>query len=187
MENIYWIIIGIVIIVCYFLYYPMLPPKNYLPFDNFNSNRYLGKWHEIFRSNNIPFEQNLNYVTATYTQDEEGNLNVLNQGATLQYQNDNLIVKNQQYIKGNAYPTNYSNILLVKFFPLLRSPYVVLYSEDVKDDWRYDYAVVGSGDYIWFLSRSDNIPSEILKKMTQVAIKAGYDPQMIKKNRIEIN
>jgi apolipoprotein D and lipocalin family protein len=187
MENIYFILITIIVIVCYFFYYPRLTSSHYLSNNNFNVNQYLGKWHEVFRSSNIPFEQNLNYVTATYTKDQEGNLNVLNQGATLKYQNDDLIVQNQQYIKGNAYPTDVPNILLVQFFPLLRSPYVVLYSEDVKDDWRYDYAVVASGDYIWFLSRSDDIPSEILKKMTHVATKAGYDPQMIKKNRIKIN
>lgn len=183
MENIYWTIIGVILIVCYFLYYPNLPPKNYLPFDSFNPQQYVGKWHEVYRSDNIPFEQNLNYVTATYTMNEDGNLDVFNQGARLKYENNQLKIQNCQSIQGKAYLTDYPNILLVQFYPIFRSPYTVLYTEDVKDDWHYDYAVVAGGDYIWFLSRNEDIPSEILKKMKCIAKNAGYDLNMIRKTQ----
>ena len=54
-------------------------PEGVTPVTGFDSNRYLGTWHEIARLDHS-FERNLERVTATYAANEDGSISVLNKG-----------------------------------------------------------------------------------------------------------
>lgn len=62
--------------------------------------------------------------------------------------------------------------LEVSFFPFIWSDYIIEYVD--KD---YQYAVVGSTskDYLWFLSRKENIPKRKLEELKKLAKSKGYD------------
>ena len=54
-------------------------PSGIQPVQDFDVNRYLGKWYEIARLDHR-FERGLTDVSATYTLREDGKIDVLNQG-----------------------------------------------------------------------------------------------------------
>ena len=54
-------------------------PKGLEPVDEFDGDRYLGKWYEIARLDHS-FERNLSNVSAMYTEKEKGEIAVLNRG-----------------------------------------------------------------------------------------------------------
>ena len=58
-------------------------PDDVEPVDGFDSERYLGTWHEIARLDHS-FERNLERVTATYGLNEDGSISVLNKGFNTQ-------------------------------------------------------------------------------------------------------
>ena len=47
--------------------------------DNFNKEKYLGKWFEIARFD-YSFEKNLNNITAEYSLNKNGTIKVINRG-----------------------------------------------------------------------------------------------------------
>lgn len=58
-------------------------PDDVEPVVGFDSERYLGTWHEIARLDHS-FERNLERVTATYGLNEDGSISVLNKGFNTQ-------------------------------------------------------------------------------------------------------
>ncbi len=54
-------------------------PENITPVDNFNIERYLGKWYEIARLDHS-FEKGLTSVSAEYSLRPDGGLRVINTG-----------------------------------------------------------------------------------------------------------
>ena len=55
------------------------PPKGITPISQFDIKRYQGKWYEIMRLDHH-FERGLSNVTATYTPQENGSIEVVNRG-----------------------------------------------------------------------------------------------------------
>ena len=58
-------------------------PDDVEPVVGFDSERYLGTWHEIARLDHS-FERNLERVTATYGLNGDGSISVLNKGFNTQ-------------------------------------------------------------------------------------------------------
>ena len=54
-------------------------PKGVKAVDNFEKDKYLGKWYEIARFD-FRFERNLNNTTANYSLNENGTIKVVNKG-----------------------------------------------------------------------------------------------------------
>ena len=54
-------------------------PENITPVDDFNIERYLGKWYEIARLDHS-FERGLTSVSAEYSLRSDGGLRVMNRG-----------------------------------------------------------------------------------------------------------
>ena len=54
-------------------------PEGIQPVNDFNLNRYLGKWYEIARLDHS-FERGLNRVTAEYSLRDDGGVKVVNKG-----------------------------------------------------------------------------------------------------------
>ena len=125
-------------------------------------NKYLGKWYEIARFDHT-FERNMDYVTAEYKLLPDGMIQVINSG----YKNG----KFKETI-GKAKTTDISGLLRVSFFLNFYSDYRVLMID--KD---YQYVLVGgnSPKYLWILSRTPQLSSEILNNIINVAKEKGYD------------
>ena len=125
-------------------------------------NKYLGKWYEIARFDHS-FERNMDYVTAEYKLLPDGMIQVINSG----YKNG----KFKETI-GKAKTTDISGLLRVSFFLNFYSDYRVLMID--KD---YQYVLVGgnSPKYLWILSRTPQLSSEILNNIINVAKEKGYD------------
>lgn len=131
----------------------------------FDLSRYLGTWYEIARFDHS-FERGISYAQAHYSLKEDGTVKVENTG-----------IKDGEYKEsvGKAFqpdPENDPALLRVSFFGPFYSDYrVLMLTPD------YDYAVVGSkgSNYLWFLSRTPEVPSEILQAMIDEAQRRGYD------------
>ncbi|MBX2953701.1 MAG: lipocalin family protein [Leadbetterella sp.] len=141
-------------------------PENAVPVQNFDADRYLGTWYEIARLD-YRFEKNLDNVSAQYSLDKNGDVNVLNSGY-------NLKKKKWEKAEGRAKFRGDKNIaaLKVSFFGPFYSGYNV-----VALDENYQYALVAGKnlDYLWILSKTKSIPGEVKTRYLNLARDIGYD------------
>lgn len=132
------------------------------PVSSLDLNRYLGNWYEIARFDHS-FERGLTHAKANYALNPDGTIVVTNSG---------LLDGKQKESIGKAKITDTVGLLRVSFFGPFYSDYrVMMLAED------YSYALVGSKNakYLWILSRTPELPQEILTKILAVATARGYD------------
>jgi|WetSurMetagenome_2_1015567.scaffolds.fasta_scaffold48748_2 apolipoprotein D and lipocalin family protein len=133
---------------------------------NFDLQRYLGVWYEIAR---LPqsFENGLEQVTATYTLQDDGTIQVLNKGF------DTSKGKWKEAI-GKAYipDTAAGALLKVSFFWIFYAEYKVI----VLDSVNYSYAMVTSSSkkYLWILSRSPRVDQSVYDELIRKANEWGF-------------
>lgn len=129
---------------------------------DFDLNRFLGSWYEIARFDHR-FERGMDQTRATYVLREDGKVDVLNTG-----------MKKGEYseAKGVAKLTDKPGALRVSFWGPFYSDYRVMF---VDDDYQYALVGGGSDDYLWILSRTPQIPSEIKAQILAEAQRRGYD------------
>ena len=138
--------------------------------DEFDADRYLGKWYEIARMPHS-FEEGLQGVTAEYRLNGDGTLEVTNRG---------FHVENQEWQTaiGKAEPVeNMKAAYQVTFFWPFYGGYYVSWLDD-----NYQQAIVTSDshEYFWFLSRTPNVSQSDLDYALAKANEWGYDiDQMI--------
>jgi apolipoprotein D and lipocalin family protein len=131
---------------------------------SFELEKYLGTWYEIARFDHR-FERDLEFVTATYSLNEDGSIKVMNQG-----------IKNGKSKtaigKARLAKNGVNRNLEVSFFWIFYGPYNIL--ELDKD---YQLALIGSNssDYLWILSRQPQPDSNSINELLEKAKKRGYD------------
>ena len=130
--------------------------------------KYLGTWYEIARYDHR-FEKGLVGVTANYSMRSDGKIKVVNSG----YEN----TLDGEYTEsvGKAKipdPKNEPAKLKVSFFWFFYGDYFVL---ELDED--YQWAVIGSSSnkYLWILSRTPQMESEIYNDLLQRIADRGYD------------
>jgi apolipoprotein D and lipocalin family protein len=142
-------------------------PENVRPVDNFEVNKYLGKWHEIARLDHS-FERGLEKVTAEYSLRSDGGIDVKNRGFST---TDN----EWSEAEGKAYFVNDpgKGYLKVSFFGPFYGSYVV-FELDAED---YQYAFVSGPDlsYLWLLSRTPEVSDEVISKFIEKSKSLGFD------------
>jgi apolipoprotein D and lipocalin family protein len=129
-------------------------PDNITPVENFQLDKYLGRWYEIARLDHS-FERGLTRVTADYWLRDDGSVRVANRGYSVK--------KNERkQAEGTAYFVRDSNQghLKVSFFGPFYGSYVVF----ELDRENYQYALVSGPDksYFWVLAREPKPKEEIL-------------------------
>lgn len=141
-------------------------PEGVEPVDDFQLDRYLGKWYEIARLDHS-FERGLEQVTANYTLRDDGAVAVLNRGYSA-------ADGEWEEAKGKARfvgPED-EGYLKVSFFGPFYGSYVVfdLGRED------YDYAFVSGPDlsYLWLLSRTPQPDQAVIDRFMAQASKLGF-------------
>ena len=124
--------------------------------------RYLGDWYEIARFDHS-FEHGLEFCKANYAPKENGKIAVTNTG---------IKEGNPKTSNGKAKTTDTPALLRVSFFGPFYSDYRVMLLDD-----NYQWALIGSGSakYLWILSRTPELPKEILDTILAEAQRRGYD------------
>jgi apolipoprotein D and lipocalin family protein len=142
-------------------------PDNIKPVDNFNIERYLGKWYEIARLDHS-FERGLTSVSAEYSPRPDGGIMVINRGYS---QKEN----KWKEVKGKGYFVDRKDrgFLKVSFFGPFYGSYVVF---DLDKD-NYSYALVCGPDksYLWILARSSKMNDDLKKRLIDKATSLGFD------------
>jgi lipocalin len=135
------------------------------PVENLDVNKYMGKWYEIARLP-TPFEDGLDYVTATYTLKSDGRVDVLNEGI----KNGR---KSAAYGNARVQDPKLPSKLFVSFFLWFGSDYIVF----ELDQTNYQYAMVTSStkDYLWILSRKPKLEDGLYQNLLNTALKNGFD------------
>ena len=142
-------------------------PDDVNPVENFDINRYTGKWYEIARLDHS-FERGLDQVTAEYSLRDDGGVKVINRGFDTA---DNV----WQDIEGKAFFVNSETEghLKVSFFGPFYGSYVVF----GLDHEAYQYAFVAgyNKSYLWLLSRTPTVSDELLARFVQTSGELGFD------------
>jgi len=141
-------------------------PDNIEPVDNFDLDRYIGKWYEIARLDHR-FERGLSQVTATYSIKEDGSVRVFNKGFKQK-------TEKWEEAVGKARFVGDSNIghLEVSFF----GPFYGNYAVFELDHENYQYAfITGSENTLWLLSRTPTVSDQLQQRFLNAAKKLGYN------------
>lgn len=134
--------------------------------DNFDVQRYMGKWYEIARID-FKYEKDLSHVSATYFLNNDGAIDVYNRG--FNYKENKWTEADG---KANFNGDKNKGALKVSFFGPFYSGYNI-----VKMDPDYETVLVfgESHDYMWILSRKKTISEETKQKFLLYAKEKGYD------------
>jgi apolipoprotein D and lipocalin family protein len=142
-------------------------PSHVRPVSNFKVEKYLGKWYEIARLDNL-FERGLTHITAEYSLNEDGSLKVLNRG----YLPDE---NKWQESEGKAHFVEEPDqaYLKVSFFGPFYGSYIVF----ELDHANYQYALVAGPDksYFWILARQPKMNEDIKKVLIAKAASLGFE------------
>lgn len=141
-------------------------PEKVTPVNNFNLEKYLGKWYEIARLDHS-FERGLTQVTADYSLRDDGGVRVVNRGYSAKE-------NSWKEAEGKAYFVNKSNqgYLKVSFFGPFYGSYIVF-----ELDENYQYSLVSGPDksYLWILARRPEISKNLKEILTAKAAASGFD------------
>lgn len=141
-------------------------PDTVTPIKNFQLEKYLGKWYEIARLDHR-FEKGLQQVTAEYSLRDDGGVKVLNRG----YNSE----KNEwQEAKGKAYFVRKPNegYFKVSFFGPFYGSYVIF---ELDKDYQYAFVCGSNTSYLWLLSRTPTINTELKSRFIETARKYGFN------------
>lgn len=139
-------------------------PQGVVAVDDFEVDKYLGRWYEIARFD-FKHERNMNNVTANYSLKPNGTIRVENRGY------DTTKSKWKESIGVAKFAEDeHMGMLRVSFFRPFYSGYNV-----VKIDPEYQHALVigESKKYMWILSRTPNMPKDVLQSYVEHAKSLG--------------
>jgi apolipoprotein D and lipocalin family protein len=142
-------------------------PEGVQPVNDFELDRYLGKWYEIARLDHS-FERGLERVTAEYSLRDDGGVKVLNRGFSVE--------KGEwDEAEGKAFFVEDPSLgyLKVSFFGPFYGSYVV-FGLDQTD---YQYAFISGPDtsYLWLLSRTPKVSDEVMNDFLDQARARGFN------------
>jgi len=153
--------IATIVLMCAALCGCLGMPQNVQPVENFELERYLGKWYEIARLDHS-FERGLSNVTATYSLRDDGGVRVVNRGY------DESAAGWDEAV-GKAYFVDDADVgrLKVSFFGPFYGGYNIL----ELDMANYAYALVAGPDrsYLWILARDSNIDRALVDRLVATA------------------
>ena len=141
-------------------------PEGIKPVQQFELQRYLGKWYEAARLDHS-FERGLNRVSAEYSLREDGGVKVVNRGWDAEK-------KQWKEAVGKAYFVRNSDegYLKVSFFGPFYGAYVIF---ALDADYQYSFISGPDREYLWLLSRTPTVPASVMQKFKQQAASLGFD------------
>ena len=141
-------------------------PDGIEPVDNFELNRYLGKWYEIARLDHS-FERGLEAVSAEYSLRDDGGIRVINSGR-------NTDTQANQEAEGRAYFVEKPNLgyLKVSFFGPFFGSYVIF---ELDENYQYAFIAGNTTNYLWLLARTPEVSQELVNQFISRATQLGFD------------
>jgi apolipoprotein D and lipocalin family protein len=141
-------------------------PDGIEPVSKLDLQKYKGTWYEIARLDHS-FERGLSAVTADYSLNPDGSVNVINRGYSAED-------GRWQEADGHAVtiPDSPEGHLKVSFFGPFYASYVVF---RLDDDYRTAYVTGFNKDYLWLLSRSPRVEDEVIRQFKATARERGFD------------
>ena len=130
-------------------------------------DRYLGKWYEIARYPNR-FQKGCVASTAVYSLHEDGSIHVLNECSKGSLKGSIRRAEGKAWVVDKDTQAK----LKVQFFWPFRGDYWII---DLGRD--YEYAVVGhpKRKYLWILSRTPEMKTEVYQLILEGIVRNGYD------------
>lgn len=141
-------------------------PRGAVAVKNFDIKKYLGRWYEIARLD-YKFEKNMDNVTAEYSENPNGSIQVRNKGYDYIKKIWNESIGEAKFIKNTLEAR-----LKVSFFKPIWAGYNVI---DIDEDYQYALVAGSSLKYLWILSRTTTIPESIRQRFIEKARKIGYN------------
>lgn len=141
-------------------------PAGIEPVQNFQLDRYLGKWYEVARLDHR-FEEGLTNVTAEYIKRSDGGLRVVNRGYAVNE-------STWQEAEGKAYfaREHDEGFFKVSFFGPFYGAYVIF-----ELDEKYSHAFIAGNNrgYLWLLSRTPTVSEDVKSRFLEQATSKGFD------------
>lgn len=147
------------------------PPAGMTAVSPFDIQRYAGKWYEIARLDHS-FERGLSDVSATYRQQPDGSVEVINRGFDSKK-------KAWNQATGRALFTGDSNraSLKVSFFGPFYGGYHVVALD--QKEYRWAMVVGPNRDYLWILARDKQLPAGVREQLLRQASQLGLDAEKL--------
>lgn len=146
------------------------PPNDIHPITGFELSRYLGQWYEVARIDNR-FEKGLVQVSADYSLREDGGVKVVNRGWEGSQGRWKESVGKAYFVESPE-----KGALKVSFFGPFYGGYNII---KLDDNYQYSLVVGPNKDYLWILSRTPTMPSELLEDYIQFATQYGFERDRI--------
>jgi len=142
-------------------------PDGVKPVQDFEIDRYLGKWYEIARLDHS-FERGMTDVTAQYSLRDDGGVRVVNRGFKTAA-GEWTEADGKAYFVGDPA----TGMLKVSFF----GPFYGAYNVIALDREGYRWSLVAGPDtgYLWVLSREPQLEQEVLDELLALAKSLGFD------------
>ncbi len=158
------------VVACCLLSGCLAVPDGIEPVDNFELNRYLGKWYEIARLDHS-FERGLEAVSAEYSLRDDGGIRVINSG----YNTD---TQANQEAEGRAYFVEQPNLgyLKVSFFGPFFGSYVIF---ELDENYQYAFIAGNTTNYLWLLARTPEVSQELVNQFISRATQLGFDTSQL--------
>ena len=146
-------------------------PKGVEPVEDFELQRYLGRWYEIARLDHS-FEEGLEAVTADYSMRQDGGIRVINSGRDIK-------TGIAEQAEGRAYFVGEADKghLKVSFFGPFFGSYVIF--ELDQQDYQYAFVSSYNTDYLWLLARTPKVSQELIVHFKSRATELGFDTQQL--------
>jgi apolipoprotein D and lipocalin family protein len=141
-------------------------PEGIAPVDNFTLDRYLGTWYEIARLDHS-FERGLQKVSANYSLNEDGSVEVLNSGENLQSGELETATGLARFV---ANPDTAH--LKVSFFGPFYGSYIVFELDE--DNYQYAFVSGYNTKYLWLLSRTKQVSPQLKARFLDEASELGF-------------
>lgn len=141
-------------------------PKGMQPVNNFDLEKYQGKWFEIARLDHS-FERGLEQVTANYTILPDGSVEVINRGFSKENQQWKEATGQAKFVDSAD-----QGYLKVSFFGPFYGSYIVF---ELDENYQYAFVSGPNLSYLWLLSRTKNVDLKLIEQFKQKAATYGFD------------
>jgi apolipoprotein D and lipocalin family protein len=143
------------------------PPEGMSPVSPFDITRYVGKWYEIARLDHS-FERDLSDVSATYSQQDDGSVKVINRGYNTKHADWREAI-GRALFTGD---TDRASLKVSFFGPFYGGYHVVALDQQ---NYRWAMVVGPDRDYLWILSKDKQLAPAVREQLLAQARSQGID------------
>ena len=145
-------------------------PKGVKAVENFNLNKYQGKWYEIARLDHS-FERDLEQVTAEYQLMSNGDVKVTNRGYSAEQNLWREAIGKAKFVERTDI-----GFLKVSFFGPFYGSYVIF---NLDEQYQHSFVAGPNTSYLWLLSRTPNPDKAVINRFLTMSKELGFDTKTI--------